>query len=82
MSRHPKEPTWPERMLTRLTLTKEGPDQTRVTVRWEPQGQTTAEELATFVQMRGGMTVGWTGSFDKLEEMLATTAVATAPLTA
>ena len=34
---------------------------------WEPYGPTTPEELATFIKARGGMTQGWTGSFDKLE---------------
>ncbi len=70
ISRHPKAPTWPETMLTTVTLTEEGPDQTRVTVTWEPYGSTTREELETFIAARGGMTQGWTGSFDKLEEYL------------
>lgn len=71
ISRHPHAPTWPETMLTTVTLTEEGPDQTRVTVTWEPYGKATAEEVEIFVQSRGGMTQGWTGSFDKLEELLA-----------
>ena len=37
----------------------------------EPIGSVTPEELATFIQGRSGMTQGWTGSFDKLEEYLA-----------
>ena len=32
---------------------------------------TTAEEIATFAKQRGGMTQGWTGSFDKLEALVA-----------
>jgi uncharacterized protein YndB with AHSA1/START domain len=71
VSRHPMSPTWPETMLTTVTLTAEGPDRTRVTVTWEPHGAVTREELETFIQARGGMTQGWTGSFDKLEEYLA-----------
>lgn len=71
ISRHPMAPTWPETMLTQVDLTAEGPDQTRVTVTWEPFGPTTAEELDAFIKARGGMTLGWTGSFDKLEELLA-----------
>jgi uncharacterized protein YndB with AHSA1/START domain len=70
ISRHPLAPTWPETMLTTVQLTAEGPDQTRVTVTWEPYGPTTAEELEVFINARGGMTQGWTGSFDKLEEYL------------
>jgi uncharacterized protein YndB with AHSA1/START domain len=70
ISRHPMAPTWPETMLTIVQLAAEGPDQTRVTVTWEPYGPTTAEELEVFIQARAGMTQGWTGSFDKLEDYL------------
>jgi uncharacterized protein YndB with AHSA1/START domain len=70
ISRHPKAPMLPETLLTTVLLTEEGPERTRVTVTMEPYGKTTAEELAFFVQLRGGMTMGWTGSFDKLEELL------------
>src|SRR5690606_9201292 len=31
MSRHPNAPTWPETMLTTITLSEEGANQTRVT---------------------------------------------------
>lgn len=71
LSRHPMAPTWPATMLTTVNLTAEGPEQTRVTLTWECYGDVTAEELATFIQARGGMTQGWTGSLDKLEEYLA-----------
>lgn len=70
ISRHPMAPIWPETMLTKVTLSKEGEDQTRVTILWEPHGPTTAEELDAFIKARPGMTQGWTGSFDKLEEYL------------
>ena len=65
-------------MLTTVTLTEEGPDQTRVTVTSEPYGNFTPEELAVFLQARGGMTQGWTGSFDKLEDYLLTQSKVTA----
>lgn len=70
VTRHPMSPTWPETMLTTVALTEEGPDQTRVTITWEAF-EATPEELATFVNARSGMTQGWTGSFDKLEEYIA-----------
>ena len=70
IARHPMAPTWPETMLTTVNLTSEEPNQTRVTVTWEPYGTVTPEELETFIRSRGGMTQGWTGSFDKLEEVL------------
>lgn len=70
VSRHPLAPTWPETMLTTVTLTSEGADRTRVRVEWEPHGTVLPEELETFVKARAGMTQGWTGSFDKLEELI------------
>jgi uncharacterized protein YndB with AHSA1/START domain len=71
VARHPMAPTWPETMLTEVTLAEEGPDRTRVTVRWTPYGPTTPDEVETFIKGRSGMTMGWTGSFDKLEAALA-----------
>lgn len=72
ISRHPHAPTWPETMLTTVTLTEESDNQTRVTIVWEVYGEATQEEIAVFVQAKGGMTMGWTGSFDKLEDYLST----------
>jgi uncharacterized protein YndB with AHSA1/START domain len=60
---------WPETMLSTVELAAEGPERTRVTVRWEPQ-VATAADIAEFVKQRGSMTGGWTGSFDKLEALL------------
>jgi uncharacterized protein YndB with AHSA1/START domain len=71
ISRHPAAPVWPETMLTTVVLTEEGPEVTRVTVTSEPYGAAKADEVAAFVKERGGMTQGWTGSFDKLEAVLA-----------
>lgn len=70
ISRHPGAPTWPEKMLTTVTLTPEGAAETRVTVRWEVYGQATPQEVAAFVAEKAGMTKGWTGSFDKLDELI------------
>ena len=71
LSRHPAAPTWPATMKTIVTLSPEGSEQTRVSIHWECIGDVTPEELATFVQGRAGMTIGWTGSFDKLEAYLS-----------
>ena len=70
LARHPMAPTWPATNLTTVKLTAEGDNETRVTVTWEPFGDVTPEELATFVAARAGMTQGWTGSFDKLDAYL------------
>lgn len=70
VARHPIAASWPATMLATVRLTAESPERTRVTVTWQPQGATTPEELETFIQAKGGMTQGWTGSFDKLEAHL------------
>ncbi len=61
----------PDRILTTVTFTPEGEEDTRVTVRWEILGDATAVERDTFESMRTSMTPGWTGAFEKLEAMLA-----------
>ncbi|WP_413292387.1 SRPBCC family protein [Bdellovibrio sp. HCB185ZH] len=70
-SRHPMAPTWPAVMQTTVLFAEESPTETRVTVTWEVVSDYTAEELETFIKGRAGMTQGWTGSFDKLEEYIA-----------
>jgi uncharacterized protein YndB with AHSA1/START domain len=70
VSRHPLSPVWPERMLTTVELTSESPTSTLVTVKWEIHGAATPEEVAEFDNEKGGMTQGWTGSFEKLEALL------------
>ncbi len=70
ITRHFAAPTWPETMLTTVTLAEEGSDKTRVTVQWETYGNVTPEELTTFVNAKAGMNQGWSGSFEKLEEYL------------
>ncbi|MFC0350069.1 SRPBCC family protein [Undibacterium danionis] len=70
IARHPMAPVWPETMLTTVQFTEEAEDSTRVTVTWEPHGALTIEELQAFMKERAGMTIGWTGSFDKLEAQL------------
>ena len=70
ITRHPMAPTWPETMLTTVTLTEEANEKTRVTVTWEVYGEATAVERETFNKAKSGMTQGWSGSFEKLEEYL------------
>ncbi|MFL6707839.1 MAG: SRPBCC family protein [Massilia sp.] len=76
LSRHPMAPTWPATMRSVVELFAEGPDRTRVKVSWEVVGEASAEEMATFTSSRAGMTMGWRGSFDKLDAYLAEQAVA------
>jgi uncharacterized protein YndB with AHSA1/START domain len=69
-TRAPWDANWPETMLTVIDFTDEGNNQIRVTVTWEPTGTLTPIEIEHFVKEKTGMTQGWTGSFDKLEEYL------------
>jgi uncharacterized protein YndB with AHSA1/START domain len=71
-ARQPGAPSWPETNLVTVTFAEESPTETRVTVRFAIDGAATAEEVATFVAERGGMTQGWSGSFDALDELVAT----------
>lgn len=68
--RAPFSQTWPEVMMTTVILTAESENETRVTVKWELAPEATAAEIKTFKDEKPGMTQGWTGSFDKLEELL------------
>lgn len=69
--RHPLSPTWPEVMKTTISFEAEEPSRTRVTIKWEISGNATPVERETFNAAKSGMTQGWSGSFDKLEEYLA-----------
>lgn len=66
----PFAPTYPDRILTTVTFTPEGPDETRVTLRWEILGPATPDERETFRTMKTSMTPGWTASFDRLDALL------------
>jgi uncharacterized protein YndB with AHSA1/START domain len=59
---------WPLTVLTTVELVSEDSDRTRGTVRWEPRDATPAD-IAEFIKQRGSMTMGWTGSFDKLQAL-------------
>ena len=67
---HPMLPVFPDRLAIRVTFALEGAEHTRVTLNCRPEGQVSAAELAAFLQIRDGMTGGWTGSFDKLDAHL------------
>ena len=70
-ARHPLAPPWPQTMLITVVLEAEDINRTRVTVTWEVFGEANATERDTFHNAKGGMTGGWTGSFDKLESYLS-----------
>ena len=66
----PFEPNWPDQVLATVTLAEEGADETRVTVVWEIYGKATENEKKTFRDGRPDMTIGWNGSFDKMDELV------------
>jgi len=70
VTRAPFFPHWPETMLTTVELAEEGPARTRVRVTWEPAEGAGPEDVAEFSRQRGSLTMGWTGSFDRLEALL------------
>ncbi len=69
-ARHPAIPNLPPTFLTTVIFSKEGPGKTRVTITWRVHGAVNRAEVEAFVKMRGGFAQGWTGSLDKLEQMV------------
>jgi uncharacterized protein YndB with AHSA1/START domain len=73
ITRHPlSSAPWPLQMLTEATFTERA-GKTTVTIKWLPL-DTTDGEIQTFDANRAGMTQGWTGTFEQLDEYLAKTA--------
>lgn len=66
----PFSETYPETLLTTVTFTEEGPQETRLSVKWEIVGECSDAESKTFKTMKPVMMGGWNGSFDKLEEQI------------
>lgn len=62
---------YPDRILTTITFAEEDVNQTRLTLKWEIAGNATELERQMFHGMKAGMTGGWTGSFDKLDEVIS-----------
>ena len=53
-----------------MNFYKEGLTQARVTLEWEVFGAAALEAHSTFKGAKAGMTQGWTGSLDHLDEYL------------
>ncbi len=69
VARHPISPTWPLEMLTTVIFEDEGKNKTKITLTWEPQ-DASREEIETFNNAKGGMSQGWGGSFENLDNYL------------
>lgn len=70
LSRHPLAPQWPLQMMSIYTFETVPGGKTRFTVHWSPY-EPTAEEQAVFDAGFGSMTMGWSGTLEKLETYLA-----------
>jgi uncharacterized protein YndB with AHSA1/START domain len=70
VTHHPLAPTWPAEMITTITFAEEA-GKTRVTITWTPYNSTD-EEIETFNAAHESMNGGWSGTFERLEEYLAT----------
>jgi uncharacterized protein YndB with AHSA1/START domain len=70
LTRHPLSPTWPLKLLTRVTLEEAAGGKTKLTLRWTPL-DATEEEQTTFAAARDSMQGGWTGTFERLDDYLA-----------
>ncbi len=70
LTRQPGSPNWPEYNLVTVNFFSEGPAHSRVVVRFAVEGDVTADEMAAFTAERTGMMMGWSGSFDALDELL------------
>ena len=69
-AKHPGAPIWPARWSTSVTFVQEENSLTRITLKSELIENYTSAELEAFFAERGGMTQGWNGSFDRLENLL------------
>ena len=69
VTHHPMSPNWPLEMLSTFIFEDVGSDRTKLTVMWVPISVSDAEREA-FEAGRGSMTMGWTGTFERLEAYL------------
>lgn len=71
LTRHPLSPTWPLQLLTTVLFAEESVGKTKVTLRWSALNAT-AQEQQTFDAAHDGMRGGWSGTFERLDDYLAT----------
>ena len=70
VTRHPMNEGWPLQMMSTVTFEEQGPDRTKVTVRWSPYVATEAERKV-FDAGHESMRNGWSGTLDQLAACLA-----------
>jgi uncharacterized protein YndB with AHSA1/START domain len=70
LTRHPLSPTWPLRLLTTVTLEDAPGGKTKLTLVWSLL-DASDQERKTFDAAHDGMRGGWGGSFERLDDYLA-----------
>lgn len=70
LTRHPLAPQWPLQLMSVFTFEEVPGGKTKFTVHWSPY-EATAEEQAAFDAGHESMTMGWTGTLDRLGAYLA-----------
>jgi len=68
-TRHPWDPNWPLELLSTITFAENG-GKTTVTVRWSAHNATDAQKKV-FTAGQPSMTMGWSGTFERLVSYLA-----------
>ena len=69
VTRHPMNQNWPRELLSKVLMVEEN-GRTTVTVEWSPLNASPIE-LETFREGQESMQQGWTGTFDQLENYVA-----------
>lgn len=69
LARHPLAATWPLELLASTQFEDAGPGKTKLTISWLPHN---ADDIgnATFDHARDGMTQGFSGTFEQLDDYL------------
>lgn len=67
---HPMNPNWPREILSTIRFTEQN-GQTTIDVEWSPYNATELEQK-TFDDGRESMTIGWSGTFERLDSYLST----------
>jgi uncharacterized protein YndB with AHSA1/START domain len=70
LTRHPLSPTWPLKLLTTVAFEDAPGGKCKLTLTWSPL-DATAEEQATFDAAHDGVNGGWAGTFERLDDYLA-----------
>lgn len=69
ITRHPLAPEWPAELLTTINFEVISENNTKIEIRWYPINAE-PNEIKCFNDAHGGMTMGWSGSLDQLQNIL------------